>query len=92
MGSILLIVYGLYLVMVGIRGNAPTLMQDVAQEGQFAYWIAVLLVVAAMWETQSGEKVAKPLAALIVVGFLLKNNNWQQIATNARNLASGATA
>lgn len=78
--------------MVGIRGNAPQLMSDVAQEGQFAYWIVVLLVVSAMWETQTGEKVAKPLAALIVVGFLLRNNNWQQIATNARNLTAGTPA
>lgn len=86
MGSIILIVYGLYFVVVGVRGNAPQLTEAIVQEGTFAYWVMVLLIVAAMWESQSGEKVAKPLALLIVVGFLLKNSNWQTIATNARNI------
>lgn len=83
MGSIVLIAYGLYLTMVGVRGNAPTLLADLAQEQQFVYWILVLMVVAGLWESPAGERIAKPFAALIVVGFLLKNNNWQTIVQNA---------
>lgn len=85
MGSLLLIAYGIYLTMVGVRGNAPELLNDLTDEAQFVDWIIVLLVVAGLWEFPAGERIAKPLAGLIVVGFLLKNNNWQTIAANAGN-------
>lgn len=86
MTAIILGVYGIYLVLVGARGNAPTLLSLVSQESQFLYWVLVLIVVAGLWESQSGQKLAKPFAALIVLGFLLKNQNWKQIATGAKQV------
>lgn len=90
MPALLLIIYGIYLAAVGVRGNAPQLGDALSQEKTFAYWLIVLLVVGALWEFPAGGKVAKPLAALIVIGFLLKSNNWQTIATNARALVGGS--
>lgn len=84
MAAILLFIYGLYFLGVGVRGNAGQLLTDIEQEKQFLYWVVVLLVIAALWETDSGAMVARPFAALIVLGFLLKNNNWQTIANNAK--------
>jgi hypothetical protein len=92
MPAILLIVYGIYLTAVGVRGNAPALGTALAGEKQFGYWIIVLLVVGALWEFPNGGKVAKPLAALIVIGFLLKSSNYQTIAANARALFSGTAS
>ncbi len=84
MAAVMAMVYGFYLITVGVRGNAPSLLQDVTQEGQFLYWIVVLFVLAALWETDTGEEIAKPFAALIVIGFLLTNGNYATIATNAK--------
>ena len=82
MNAILAILYGVFLTLVGVRGNGIRLAGALSQEGQFVYWVLVLLVVAALWETETGAQVARPLAFLIVVGFLLRN--WQTIANNAR--------
>lgn len=84
MSSILAIVYGFYFVLVGIRGNGPAFLAAVSQETQFLYWVIVLLVLAALWETDTGAELARPFAILIVVGFLLSNNNWKTIGTNAK--------
>ena len=85
MTAILAIIYGVYFVLVGVRGNALGLVNDLSQEGQFIYWVIVLLVVAALWETETGAQVARPLAALIIVGFLLVN--WTKLVTNLRAVA-----
>lgn len=90
MSAILALVYGFYFVLVGIRGNAPSLFAMIGQEKQFLYWIVVLLVVAALWESETGEKLAKPLVVLIVIGFLLSHNNWQTIGTNFRAILPAA--
>lgn len=86
MGGVLTAVYGFYLVMVGAKGNACNLFTMVSQEKQFLYWVVVLIVLSALWETESGEQFAKPFAALIVIGFLLHNNNWQVIMQNAKDI------
>jgi len=85
MNAILAILYGVFLILVGVRGNGIALAGALSQEGQFVYWVLVLLVVAAFWETETGAQVARPLAFLIVVGFLLRN--WQTIVNNARAAA-----
>ena len=82
MGGLLLFMYGLYLLIVGVRGKAGDLLTQIEHEKQFVYWMVILLVLAALWETEEGEEIAKPFAALVVVGFLLKNDNWQTIAKN----------
>lgn len=87
MTAILAILYGVYLVIVGVRGNALPFVNELSKEGQFVYWVLVLLVVAAFWETQRGAQIARPLAVLIVLGFLLKN--WQTLMHNARAAAPG---
>lgn len=86
MTSVLLAAYAIYFVLVGAHGNASALVTDITSEKQFVYWILVLIVVTALWESPVGEEVAKPLAALIVLGFLLKN--YQTLSTNARQLTA----
>ena len=85
MVPILAVLYGVYVLLVGVRGNAQQLACNLSQEGQFIYWAIVLLVIAALWETTIGEQVAKPLAFLIVIGFLLKN--WGKLVQNAHAVA-----
>ncbi len=84
MTAILGIVYGVFLVLVGIQGNGVAFFKALGQEGQFVLWLVVLLVIAALLETDTGAQLARPLVVLIVLGFLLKN--WHTIAANAAQL------
>lgn len=86
MAAILTLTYAIYFVLAGVRGNAPAMLRELQTEKQFLLWIIVMLVVAALWETESGEEVAKPLAILIVLGFLIRN--IQTLRTNAAALAT----
>ncbi len=86
MNSLFLVIYGLYFVLVGFAGNAEELATDVTQETEFVYWIVAIAAVALLWESPVGGKVAKPFAVLIVLGFLLNNNNYQTIFKNAQSL------
>lgn len=74
MEAVSLIVIGVYLFMVGIHGNGLALVNQLGQEKQFFYWIIAIVVIIALWESQEGEEVAKPFAALIVLGFLLSSS------------------
>ena len=90
MSSLFGVLYGVYFVMVGLRGNAPELISGIEQEGTFLYWIVILLILAALWQVDTAEQFTKPFILLIVIGFLLHNSNWQKIATNAKQLLPGA--
>lgn len=91
MPTLMLFVYGLYLLFVGVNGNADELFTELSQEKQFIYWLVAIFVVVGLWESPIGGKVAKPFAALIVLGFLLKNNNYATILNNAKATMQGST-
>lgn len=89
MGTILTILYGIYFIMVGIEGNADEFFTDITQETQFIYWLIAFFIIAGLWESPVAEKVAKPMALLIVIGFLLSNNNYTTIKNNFDALMTG---
>lgn len=84
------LLYAVFLIVAGIEGNAPTVAHLIGQEGQFLYWVVVILVILALWDSNVAEELAKPLALLIVIGWLLhKNNgvdNWKTLADNTKAL------
>lgn len=93
MDAVIITLAGIYFLMVGIEGNAQNFFGKLAEEEQFVYWIIAILVITALWETPVGARVARPLALLIVLGFLLAKNsstgqaNYQMIATGLENIA-----
>ncbi len=89
MTTFLTLGYGLYFLLVGIHGNAEEFLSDITQEKQFVYWLIALGIIAGLWESPVGSKIAKPAATLVVLGFLLSNNNYQTIRTHFDNLMSG---
>lgn len=91
MPTLLMFLYGIYLLLVGIHGNAEEFLTEASAEKQFLYWIVAIFVIVGLWESPVGGKVAKPFAALIVLGFLLSNNNYQKILDNMKNVTSGTT-
>jgi hypothetical protein len=85
MAIILVILYAFFFILVGAQGNATTFLTMVQAEKTFLYWAVVLLVIAALLQVQgAGQNFARAFAALIVVGFLLSNNNGLTIIRNAQ--------
>ena len=86
---VLFIVYALYLIGVGIKGNGQKLLTQVQSEKQFLYWILVILILSALWESPYFSKLAKPLVVLVILGFLLHNNNYKSVGANAKQFLGG---
>jgi len=84
MTAILVVMYAFYFILVGAEGNANQFLSLVGGEQQFLYWIVVMLVVAALWDSDLAPNLARAFAALIVIGFLLSHNNGLTIIQNAK--------
>ena len=89
MTSIVTILYGLYFVLVGAHGNAEEFLALIVQEKQFVYWLVAMLIIAGLWESPVATNLAKPLAALIVLGFLLSNKNYETIIQHFDAIMAG---
>lgn len=90
MVEIVLFAYGLYFILIGVNGNGPAFLSEISQEKQFAYWIVALFIIALLWESKTLTGLAKPFVALVVIGFLLKSNNYQLILNGFRNALNGS--
>jgi hypothetical protein len=87
MVAVLLLSYAVYLLLVGVNGNASCLFATVEGEQQFLYWMLVIFILMALWDVDS--QLAKPFVVLVVLGFLLKDSNWKTIANNAKQVLPG---
>lgn len=76
--------------MVGIRGNAGTLMSDLSQDSpNYLPWLVAIIVIALMSEFDATKDIVKPFAALLLLNFLLKNfSTIKQEASTIYNLST----
>lgn len=90
MTSLFVGLYGVYLLMVGIRGNAGTLMSDLSQDSpNYLPWLVAIIVIALMSEFDATKDIVKPFAALLLLNFLLKNfSTIKQEASTIYNLST----
>lgn len=72
--------YGLFLVFVGINGNAGQLIHEIktdvvgsTPEKGFAAWAIAIIVLAALYRVDAIKPVIKPFIALAILTFVLKN-------------------
>ncbi len=66
--------YGLYLVFVGIKGNSKELFADIGTDAKgFAPWVIAILVLKALYSSDTLKPLVKPFAALALLTFTLKN-------------------
>lgn len=66
--------YGLYFVFVGIRGNAPALVNNVQQDGKnFIPWVLAILVLRAAYSSDTLKPMVKPFIGLAALTFFLRN-------------------
>jgi hypothetical protein len=66
--------YGLYFVFVGIHGNAGKLVSNVSSDAKnFLPWVLAILVLRAMYESDTLRPMVKPFIGLAALTFVLKN-------------------
>jgi hypothetical protein len=66
--------YAIYFIMVGVRGNATALLDDVQQDGKaFLPWIIAIVVLRAMYGSDTLRPLIKPFIALAALTFVVKN-------------------
>lgn len=66
--------YGIYLMFVGIHGNAGKLVTNVQQDGKnFIPWVLAILVLRAMYASDTLKPMVKPFIGLAALTFFLRN-------------------
>lgn len=66
--------YGLYFVFVGLHGNAGKLVTNVQQDGKnFIPWVLAILVLRAMYASDTLKPMVKPFIGLAALTFFLRN-------------------
>lgn len=78
MGSMLVGLYGVFLMLVALHGNGAVLLSSIAQEGDFFPWIIALLVLAALNDMQSTHDFVAPFIALAIVSTLV--SRWDEVS------------
>lgn len=84
MTSLFVGLYGVYFLMVGIRGNAGALIGDLSQDApSYMPWLIAIIVIAFMSEFDATKDIVKPFAVLLLLNFLLRNFATIQKETSA---------
>lgn len=77
--------YALYFILVGSHGNADAMMTNTQQDGKgFIPWILAILVLRALYSSDTVRPVVKPFIALAGLTFVLKN--YATVATQINQL------
>jgi hypothetical protein len=66
--------YALYFILVGINGNAKNMVAEVQNDGKgFIPWILAILVLRAMYASETLRPLIKPFIGLAALVFFLRN-------------------
>lgn len=66
--------YALYFILVGVNGNARQMVNQVQQDGKgFIPWILAILVLRALYASETLRPLIKPFIGLAGLVFFLRN-------------------
>jgi hypothetical protein len=66
--------YALYFILVGAHGNAQKMVAQVQTDGKgFVPWIIAILVLRALYGSETLRPMIKPFIALAALTFVLRN-------------------
>jgi len=98
MNGITIGIYGLYLILVGLNGNAGQLAGKVQDDApKFLPWVIAIVVLAFVNTSgEAGRKVTGPFIALLILAFVLKRfdtlkDQSQQLWNMAANAKPSST-
>lgn len=81
MAYVLAILYGVYLIAVGVNGNSDALISQVEKEGSYVAWLVAIGVLVVLDDNEKTHKLALPFLGLAVTTFLILN--FSTIKTNS---------
>jgi hypothetical protein len=77
--------YALYFIAVGVQGNAGALWINTASDfKKFLPWILAILVLRALYGSETLRPLVKPFIGLAVLVFFLKN--YSTVATQLNQI------
>lgn len=84
--------YGIYLILTGINGNAEKFLRSIASEKGFVPWIVAVLVLGALSENGETKPLVAPFVTLLIVALVVTRWNVVsgQVKTVYGTLAGGA--
>lgn len=82
MAYVLTIIYGVYLLAVGMNGNAKEFITDLEKEGGYVAWLVAIGVLVVLDDNPKTHKLAAPFLGLAIATFLVMN--YQTISTNTQ--------
>jgi hypothetical protein len=89
MPALIIGLYGIYLLMVGVSGNAKALQQlAVADAPGFLPWAVSLGVIAVIYEIPETKRLAGPFLLLAAIAYVLRN--FETLQTQFQTLYSMA--
>jgi hypothetical protein len=66
--------YALYFILVGVHGNAGQMLTLVQRDGKnFLPWILAILILRALYSSETLRPAVKPFIALALLTFTLRN-------------------
>jgi len=87
MNGLILGLYGVFLVVVGMQGNADLLIKEVDKDmPKFIPWALAIVALIIMAQTPATEKLVKPFIALLILNFVLMN--YKNLASEINKLQS----
>lgn len=74
MSSLFLGLYGIYMILVAVRGNASEALNLLQEDApNYLPWLIAILVLAVMNDFETTQPIVKPFIALLVIAFVVKN-------------------
>lgn len=74
MTSLFVGLYGLYLLIVGSRGNVNALMNKLGADGRgYIPWLFAIIMIALLNESEVTAPLVKPFVFLLILTFVLRN-------------------
>lgn len=74
MNALIIGLYGVFFLLVGLSGNAPSLLAMAKQDaGGFLPWAVGVGVLAVAYEYPATKKMAQPFILLLILSFILTN-------------------
>lgn len=91
MNGLVLGLYGIYLVVIGVRGKTDDLQALLAQDlPKFIPWALSIVVLVVMSQTEATAKLVKPFIFLLILNFTLRNwTNLVNEVNKLQNIAGG---
>lgn len=74
MSALFIGLYGIYFLMVGLNGNYKEVTEALGEDTPgYMVWLFVIIVLAALYSTNSTKDMVKPFIVLLVLNFVLRN-------------------